>query len=94
MVTRRIPDLEKDAGVGNTETDAPEFTRKFLEEIISLRYKREEEALAWRKNISSCRPVSFPSRRWVACTSGLCLRVFCAWNQQVEETGDLDFWWW
>ena len=36
-VTRRIPKLEEDAGAGNTETDAPESIRKFLEERVFLR---------------------------------------------------------
>ena len=49
MVTRWIPELEEDAGAGNTETDAPESTRKFLKERVSLRYRREEEELAVRK---------------------------------------------
>ena len=31
------------------ETDAPESTRKFLKERVSLRYRREEEELAVRK---------------------------------------------
>ena len=45
-VTKRI--LE-DAGAGKTETEAPESTRKFLEERVSLRYRREDEEPAGRK---------------------------------------------
>ena len=48
-VTKRIPELEEDAGAGNTETDAPESTRKFLEKRVSLRSRREDEELAGRK---------------------------------------------
>ena len=48
-VTRRIPELEEDAGAGKTETEAPESTRKFLEERVSLRYRREDEEPAGRK---------------------------------------------
>ena len=33
--------------------EAPESTRKFLEERKSLRYRKVEEDLAGRKNISS-----------------------------------------
>ena len=50
VVTRRIPELEEDGGVRNIETDASESTRKFLEERVSLRYRREEEEPARRKN--------------------------------------------
>ena len=45
-VTRRIPELEEDAGVGNTETEAPESTKKFLLERESLRYRREDDVPA------------------------------------------------
>ena len=76
-VTRRIPELEEDAGAENTETDNPESTRKFLEERVSLRYRREYEELAGRQNVSSCWPVSFWTKSSVAYTSGLCLCVFC-----------------
>ena len=76
VVTRLIPELEKDAGPGNTETDAPESTRKFLEERVYLRYRREKEELAGRKSFFH-RPVSFPTRSRVACISGLCLHVSC-----------------
>ena len=48
-VTRRIPVLEEDAGAGNTESDALESTRKFLEERVSLRYRREDEQPAGGK---------------------------------------------
>ena len=48
-VTRRIPELEEDAGAGNTETDALESTIKFLEERVSLRYRREDKEPAGRK---------------------------------------------
>ena len=48
-LTRRIPELEEDAGAGKTETDGPESTRKFLEERVSLRYRREDEEPAGRK---------------------------------------------
>ena len=49
-VTRLIPELEEDAGAGKTETyNAPESTRKFLEERVSLRYRREDEEPAGRK---------------------------------------------
>ena len=54
--------VEKDAGAGNAETDAPESTRKLLEERVSLRYRREEEEPAGRKDVSSHRLVSFPTR--------------------------------
>ena len=65
-VTRQIPELEEDAGAGKMETEAPESTRKFLEERVSLRYRREDEEPAGRKNISSCWPVSFLTRSRVA----------------------------
>ena len=58
-ITRRMPELEEDAGAGNTETEAPESNRKFLEERESLSYRREEEVPAGRKNVSARRPVSF-----------------------------------
>ena len=35
VVTRRISELEEDAGAGKTETDALESTRKFLEGRVS-----------------------------------------------------------
>ena len=50
-VTRRIPRIEEDAGAGKTETDAPESTRKFLEERVTLRYRREDEEPARRNNV-------------------------------------------
>ena len=74
-VNRWILELEEDAGAGNTETDASESTRKFLEESVSLRYRREEKEPAGRKNVSSCWSVSFPIRGKVAYTSGPCLHV-------------------
>ena len=80
-----------DIRAGNTETEATKSTRKFLEVRESLRYRREEEDLAERKNVF-CYPVSFLTRSRVACISGLCLRVL--WNQQVVELGDGDLWWW
>ena len=48
---RRIPKLEEVAGAGKMETDAPESTRKlkFLEERVSLRYRREDEEPAREK---------------------------------------------
>ena len=61
-VTRRIPELEKDAGARKTETDAPESTRKFMEERVSLRYRREDEEPVGRKNVSSRQLVTFPTR--------------------------------
>ena len=48
-VTRRIPELEEDASAGKPETDALESTRKFLEERVSLGYRRDEEEPAERK---------------------------------------------
>ena len=90
-VTRRIPELEEVAGAGKTETDAPESTRKFLVERVSLRYRREEEELAGRKNISSLRSVSFPTRSRVAYTSGPCLHVSCGtsrWRRRGMGTSD------
>ena len=83
VVTRQMPELEEDAGAGNTETEAPESPRKFLKERESLRYRREGEVPAGRKNVSFRRPVSFPTRRRVVCTSRLCLRVF----------GETNMWW-
>ena len=58
-VTKQIPELEEDAGAGNIETDAPESIRKFLEERVSMRYRREEAEPAGRKNFSSHPPVIF-----------------------------------
>ena len=58
-LTRRIPELEEDAGAGNTETNALEPTKKFLEERVSLRYGREEEEPARRKIVSSHHPFVF-----------------------------------
>ena len=59
-VTRQIPELEEeDAGAGKTETEALESTRKFLEERVSLTYRREDEEPAGRNNVSSCWPVIF-----------------------------------
>ena len=75
--TRHIPELEEDAGAGNLETDAPESTKTFLEERVSLKYRREEDGTAGRKNLSPHWPVSFMTRSRVACTYGLCLCVFC-----------------
>ena len=49
-VTRWIPELVEVAGAGKTETDAPESTRKFQEERVSLRYRRKKEKQAGRKN--------------------------------------------
>ena len=49
-VTRQIPELEEDAGVGKTKTDTPESTRKFLEERASLRYRREDKEPAGGKS--------------------------------------------
>ena len=79
-VTRRMPELEEDAGAGNTVTENLEFTKKFLEERESLRYRRVDEVPAGRKNVSG------PTRSRVACNSGLCL---------VEPAccGDRDLWW-
>ena len=71
-----IPELAEDAGAGKTKTDAPESTRKFLEEKVSFRYRREDEEPAGR-NVSSHRPVSFPTRSRVAYTSGPCVCVSC-----------------
>ena len=48
-VTRWIPEVEEDGGAEKMETDAPESTRKFLEERVSLGYRREEEEPAERK---------------------------------------------
>ena len=45
-VTRWILELEEDAGAGKMETDALESTRKFLEERVFLRYRREDEVPA------------------------------------------------
>ena len=50
-VTRRIPELEEDAGAVKTETDARESTRKFLKAQLSLRYRREDEEPAGRKKV-------------------------------------------
>ena len=50
--------LEEDAGAGNTESDALESTRKFLEERVSLRYRGKEEP-AERKKFSFRQTVSF-----------------------------------
>ena len=36
-VTRQIPEFEDAAGAGNTETEAPESTRNFLDETVSRR---------------------------------------------------------
>ena len=47
--SRQIPELEENAGAGNTGTDALESTRKFLEERVSLRYRREDEQPAGGK---------------------------------------------
>ena len=49
-VTRRMREQEEDAGAGNTETEISESTRKFLLDRESLRYRREDEVPAWRKN--------------------------------------------
>ena len=49
VVTRQKPELEEDAGAGNTEIDASESTRKFLEELVFLRYRREDQEPAGRK---------------------------------------------
>ena len=82
-VTRRMPDLE-DAGAGNTETDALEYTRKFLEDKVSLRYRREEEEPAGRKTfLPTCSLVFRPGAGLLA----------LLWTQQVEETWDSDLWW-
>ena len=83
MVSRRMLELEEDAGAGNTETEALESTRKFMLERESLRYRREDEVPTGRKNISSGQPVSFPTRSRVACTSGLC----------HSELGGTSMWW-
>ena len=72
-VTRWIPEMEEVAGAGKTETDAQESTRKFLEERVTLRYRREDEELAERKNISSRRPVSFRSGAGLPTLLGLVL---------------------
>ena len=47
-VTRRIPELEGDAGAGKTKTDVPKSTRNFPEERESLKYRREDEEPAGR----------------------------------------------
>ena len=73
------------------ETDALESTRKFLEERVSLRYRREDEKPAGSKNVSSDPPVSFPTRSRVAYTSGPCLCVSCGtsrWRRQGMGTSD------
>ena len=81
-VTRLIPELKEDAGAGKTETDALESTRKFLEERVTLRYRREDEEPAGRTNLSSCQPVSFPtSLHFWALSQGV------LWNQEVGKTG-------
>ena len=71
VVTRQIPELEEDAGAGKTETDALESTRKFLEEKVSLKFRREDEEPAGRKNVSYCRPVSFLTRTGLLTLLGL-----------------------
>ena len=76
-VTRWMPELEEDAGAGKTETDALESPRKFLKVRVFLRFRREDEELVGRKNVSSSRPISFPTRNRVAYTSGPCLCVSC-----------------
>ena len=91
VVTRWIPELEEDAGAGKTEADAPESTRKFLEERVSLNYRREDEELARRKNVSTRQPISFPIRSRVAYTSGPCLRVSCGTSRwRRREVGASD----
>ena len=49
-VTGWIPELEEDTGAENPETEAPDSTRKLLLEREYLRYRREDEILAGRKN--------------------------------------------
>ena len=44
---------------------------------MSLRYRREDEEPAGKTNVSSRRPVSFPTRSRDAYTSGPCLRESC-----------------
>ena len=46
-VTRQISKVEKDAGAGKTDT--LESTRKYLEERVSVTYRRVDEELAGRK---------------------------------------------
>ena len=65
-VTRRIPEQEEDAGARKTETDAPESTRKFLEERVSLRYRSEDEELAGRNNFLPTGQLVFrPGAGWL-----------------------------
>ena len=92
VVTRGIPELEEDAGAGNTETYAPESTRKFPEERVPLRYRREEEELTKeaRTFLPADQLVFWPGAGLLAF---LGLSPCVRWNQQVEEAGDRDPWW-
>ena len=89
MVTKRISELEEEDGAGNTETDAPESTRKFLEERVSMRYRREEEELAGRKK-RFFPPASEISDQEQGCLCFCALSMCVLWNQHVKETGDRD----
>ena len=66
------PEIEEETGAGKTETEAPESTRKRREESLFWRYTREDLVEpAGKEKVSSCQPLSFPTRNKEICTSGL-----------------------
>ena len=87
-VTRWIPELEEDAGAGKRETEAPESTRKFLEERVSLRYRREDEELAGRKKFLPAGQLVFRPG------AGLLTLLGFVFVRPVEPAGGGDRGWW
>ena len=84
-VTRWIPELEEDAGAGKSETDALESTRKFLEERVSLRYRREDEEPVGRKNFLPAGQVVFLPGAGLLILLGLV--SVCGTSKQEGKTG-------